>query len=113
MRKLLLKTLQAGKDLVSALVICELEISDGAIIKCNYKLCVKVVNKSNIQSKTPSRVTHTCDNLCQKWESKEPTSVEMESVAVLEAVPKGEAAVKTVRALNKWCGDWHLAVGCH
>jgi hypothetical protein len=32
------------------------EISDGAIIKCNYELCVKVVNKSNIQSKTQSRV---------------------------------------------------------
>jgi hypothetical protein len=28
------------------------EISDGAIIKCNYELCVQVVNKSNIQSKT-------------------------------------------------------------
>jgi hypothetical protein len=29
------------------------EISDGGIIKCNYELCVKVVSKSNIQSKTP------------------------------------------------------------
>jgi hypothetical protein len=27
------------------------EISDGAIIKCSHKLCVKVVNKSNLQSK--------------------------------------------------------------
>jgi hypothetical protein len=33
------------------------EISDGARIKCNYELCVKVVNKSNIQSTTSSRVT--------------------------------------------------------
>jgi hypothetical protein len=30
------------------------EISDGAIIKCNYELCVNVVNKS----KTPSTVMH-------------------------------------------------------
>jgi hypothetical protein len=33
-------------------------ISDGAIIKCNYELCVKVVNKSNIKPKTPSTVMH-------------------------------------------------------
>jgi hypothetical protein len=61
--------------------------------------------------KTPLRVTHRCDNLCQKWESKGPTSVEMEPVAVHEAVPKGQAAVKTVRALKKWCGGCHLAEG--
>jgi hypothetical protein len=39
-----------------------MEIGDGAIIKRNYELSVKVVNKSNLQSKTPSRVTHTRDN---------------------------------------------------
>jgi hypothetical protein len=33
------------------------EIIDGAIIKRNYELCVKVVNKSNIQSETLARVT--------------------------------------------------------
>jgi hypothetical protein len=33
------------------------KISDGAIIKCNYELCVKVVNKSNIKPVTPSVVT--------------------------------------------------------
>jgi hypothetical protein len=33
------------------------KISDDAIIKCNYEVCVKAVNKSNIQSKTLSRVT--------------------------------------------------------
>jgi hypothetical protein len=55
------KTLQAGKDLM-----CDLQsvkISDGAIIKCNYGLCVELVNKSNIQTKTPSRVTQNCDNI--------------------------------------------------
>jgi hypothetical protein len=31
-----------------------LQISYGAIIKYNFKLCVQVVYKSNIQSKTPS-----------------------------------------------------------
>jgi hypothetical protein len=41
-------------------------------------------------------------------ESKEPTS---ELVAVHDEVPKEEAAVKTVRALKKRYGDWHLAVG--
>jgi hypothetical protein len=29
------------------------EISDGAVIKCNYELCAEVVNKPNIQSKNP------------------------------------------------------------
>jgi hypothetical protein len=29
----------------------------------NYELCVKVVNKSNLQSKTPSVVTHRRDNI--------------------------------------------------
>jgi hypothetical protein len=45
------------------------EISDDAVSKCTYESCVKVVNKSNIQSKTPPRVTHTCDN------TKDVTSV--------------------------------------
>jgi hypothetical protein len=36
---------------------------------------------------------------CQ--ESKEPTSLEVEFVAVPEEVPKEEATVKTVTALNK------------
>jgi hypothetical protein len=52
------KTLQALKDLLCALMNCT-GISDGIIIKCNYELCAEVVNKSNIQSKTPSRVTPT------------------------------------------------------
>jgi hypothetical protein len=39
------------------------EIDDGAVIKCNYESCVKVVSKSNIQSKTPSEVTHTSDHI--------------------------------------------------
>jgi hypothetical protein len=34
------------------------------------------------------------------------------SVAVQEEVPKEEVAVKTVRALKKRYGDWHLATGC-
>jgi hypothetical protein len=46
---------------------------------------------------------------CQ--ESKEPTSVEMESLVVHEEVAKEEATVKTVRALKKRYGDWHLATG--
>jgi hypothetical protein len=32
-------------------------MSDGAVIKCNYELCAKVVSKSNHQSETPSVVT--------------------------------------------------------
>jgi hypothetical protein len=43
------KTLQAGIDLACALVIFKcVEISYGAINKCNYESCVTVVNKSNI-----------------------------------------------------------------
>jgi hypothetical protein len=39
------------------------EISNGAIIKCNYEMCVKVVNKSKIKCKTPLTVTL---NVCFK-----------------------------------------------
>jgi hypothetical protein len=62
-RKYLENTLQAGKDLTCALENCSVEISDGPIIKCNYEFCAKVVNKSNIQSETPSRDTPSCDNI--------------------------------------------------
>jgi hypothetical protein len=40
-----------------------MKISDGAIIRCNYVFCVKVVNKSNIQTNTPSIVTPIRDNV--------------------------------------------------
>jgi hypothetical protein len=39
------------------------EISDGAIIKCNHESGVKVVNKSSLQTKAPSTVTPTRDNM--------------------------------------------------
>jgi hypothetical protein len=39
--------------------LCIVENSGGAVIKCNYELCTKVVNKLNFQSNTPSIVTHT------------------------------------------------------
>jgi hypothetical protein len=39
-------------------MISKVKISDGAKIKCNYELCGKMVSKSNLQSKTPSIVTH-------------------------------------------------------
>jgi hypothetical protein len=45
-------------------------------------------------------------------ESKEPTSLKVESIAVHEEVPKEEAAVETFGALKKRHGDWHLAIGC-
>jgi hypothetical protein len=40
------------------------EISNGAIIKCYYKLCVKVASKSNIQYKTVSIVTFIHVTVC-------------------------------------------------
>jgi hypothetical protein len=54
--------------------------------------------------------------VCQKvteacLESKEPTSVEIESVVVQEEVPKEVATMKTVRALKEQYEDQHLAVG--
>jgi hypothetical protein len=39
------------------------KLGSGPIIKCIYELCAKLVNKCNIQSKTPSRMTHTLDNI--------------------------------------------------
>jgi phage protein D len=44
-------------------------------------------------------------------ESKEPTSLEIESVAVHEEARKEEAAVKPIRALKKRHGNRHLVVG--
>jgi hypothetical protein len=44
--------------------------------------------------------------------NKEPTSLELEFVAVYEEVFKEEAAVKHVRALRKWHGDQNLAMRC-
>jgi hypothetical protein len=46
-------------------------------------------------------------------ESKEPASLQIESEAEHEEVPKQEAAVKPVRALKKWHGDQNLALGSH
>jgi hypothetical protein len=43
-------------------------------------------------------------------ESKEPTSLEVESIAAHEEVTKEEAMVEIVRALKKWCRDQCLAV---
>jgi hypothetical protein len=54
----------AWKDLACAVAIFKVcKIIGGAIIKCSYESCVKVVNKSNSQSKTPWRVTLTCDSI--------------------------------------------------
>jgi hypothetical protein len=39
------------------------KVNNGAVIKYNYEPCVSVVNKSNIQSKTPSIVTLTRDSI--------------------------------------------------
>jgi hypothetical protein len=40
----------------------------------------------------------------------EANSEEIDSEAVHEEVPKGEAAVRTLRAPTKWHGDRHLDV---
>jgi hypothetical protein len=45
--------------------------------------------------------------------AKEPTSVEMKSVAVHEEVPKEDAMLETGRALNKRHRDQNLAVWRH
>jgi hypothetical protein len=37
------------KGLVGAVVICSVEISNGAVIICSSDWCIQVVNKSNIQ----------------------------------------------------------------
>jgi hypothetical protein len=44
-------------------------------------------------------------------ESKEPASLEVESNAVHDKVPKEVATMKTFGALKKQHGDQHLAVG--
>jgi hypothetical protein len=42
----------------------------------------------------------------------EANSEDKQTIAEQQEVSKEETAVKTVRALKKWYGDWHLAVGC-
>jgi hypothetical protein len=59
--QLLMNILRAVKDLTCDLY--SVEFSGGVVIKCNYGLCIKVVNKSSIQSNTPSRVTHLHDSI--------------------------------------------------
>jgi hypothetical protein len=39
------------------------EISNGALIKCSHESCGKVVNKCNLQSKTPSISTPSGDSV--------------------------------------------------
>jgi hypothetical protein len=56
------------------------------------------------ETKACKEVTEACQ------ESNEPTSSDVEAIAVYEKVPKEEAAVKTSRALKKWHGDQHLAI---
>jgi hypothetical protein len=51
--------------------VCEsdlwsVEIRDGAVIKCNYEF-VTVVNKSNSQSKTPSKVTPSRNSIIRGY----------------------------------------------
>jgi hypothetical protein len=60
-RQLLVKTLWAGKDLLCDLVICK--VWKSAMALCNYEWCVKVVNKSNLLSKTPLIVILSRDNM--------------------------------------------------
>jgi hypothetical protein len=85
------------------------EISDGAIIKCNDGVCVKVVNKSNIQSKTPSRVTPTRDNmkLDIRWKCSEDDWISLTQDGVLwwAAVSLGtnlEGSIKVEISLTNW-----------
>jgi hypothetical protein len=40
-----------------------MEIGEGRVIKCNYELCVKVVNKSHIQSEPLFKVTLPGENI--------------------------------------------------
>jgi hypothetical protein len=59
-RQLLVKTLQAGKYLACVLVICKVW---KLAMACSHESCVKMVNKSNIKTKTPSIVTPIRDNI--------------------------------------------------
>jgi hypothetical protein len=43
----------------------------------------------------------------------EANSEEKGTVTEQQEVPKEEGAVKTIRALKEWYGDWHLGVGCN
>jgi hypothetical protein len=61
-----MKTLQAEKDLSCSSELKSVESSDGAIINCNYELCVKVVNKYIIQSSSSSIVTHRRDSMLRR-----------------------------------------------
>jgi hypothetical protein len=63
------KTQQTGKYLACAVV--------GVIITCRYEYCVKVVNKSNLESITSSNVTLARDN---KYQSQSHIASDGQSV---------------------------------
>jgi hypothetical protein len=55
---------------------------------------------------------HICEEATEAClKSKEPTTVEMESVENYEEVPKEKAAMKTFRALKERYGDRRVEVG--
>jgi hypothetical protein len=55
-------TLRVGKDLAYALVNCKVwKLAMALKLSVINVLCAKVVNRANIHSETPSRVTHTID----------------------------------------------------
>jgi hypothetical protein len=67
--------------LVCAAMICRV---NGAIIKCNYEFCIKVVNKSNIQSNTRSRHADARDSIFNS---------DNDNLHILQAIPKKQGKV--------------------
>jgi hypothetical protein len=64
-----------------------------------------------VDMRTWRKETTACQEATEAClESKEPTSLEVESVAEHEEIPKEEASVQTSRALKKRYGDRHLSV---
>jgi hypothetical protein len=95
----ILKEIRAGQERLKEEILAKIDASQ-------EKMDAWIAEMRTRRKETTAYkdVTEAC------LESKEPTPLEVGSVAVHEETPKEVAALKTVRALKKWHRDRHLAI---
>jgi hypothetical protein len=104
-------------EVLQRTLICQMDIRQARTEAIHEEIIIQMdahqermganVSASREETRACQEVTEAC------LESKKPISLEIESIAVHGEVPKEEATVQTVRALNKQHGDWRLAIGHH
>jgi hypothetical protein len=88
--------------------------SDGAIVKCNYELGVKVVSKSNMWSSTRQEWQNTWQYIkkCHRGTWNSSSSVRGRYLYLLD---KHERRVlcklqRGLTAVNSWCERWNIKI---